>query len=108
MWWINVQGVHPQTGETVNAWDCSINWIPVLTVDVARQARSGAAATESFRNEMVKLNGARHAMLRNSSIVEPCQHGQHVWETYQPIGQGNYSTRCSKCGVISGSPERLS
>jgi len=55
MWWVNVQGVHPQTGETVNAWDCSINWIPVLTVDVARQARSGAAATESFRNTLVEM-----------------------------------------------------
>lgn len=55
-WYINVQGVHPQTGEQLNQWDCAIVWIPVLTIDVARQARSGAAATESFRNEMAKAN----------------------------------------------------
>jgi hypothetical protein len=48
--WINVQGLHPQTGEVVNEWDCSINWVPVLLVEVAQQARGGAAATESFRN----------------------------------------------------------
>ncbi|MHB8727575.1 MAG: hypothetical protein ACYC9K_00895 [Sulfuricaulis sp.] len=55
-WWVNVQGVHPQTGDTVNAWDCSVNWIPVLVVDVARQARNGAAATESFRNLVLKMS----------------------------------------------------
>lgn len=70
MWWINVQGKHPQTGETINAWDCSVNWIPVLTVDVARQARSGAAATENFRNVMVALNNPDIGLL-GSPIHQP-------------------------------------
>jgi hypothetical protein len=54
--WINVQGIHPQTGETVNEWDCSINWVPVLLVEVAKQARGGAAATESFRNVVLSIS----------------------------------------------------
>lgn len=50
---INVRGAHPQTGAEIDEWDCATNWVPMLLINVAKEVRQGAAATESFRNEMV-------------------------------------------------------
>jgi hypothetical protein len=52
-WWVQVRGRNPNTGEDIDRWDCSIALLPILSIEVAHQARSGAAATESFRNELV-------------------------------------------------------
>jgi len=43
----------------------NIKWLPMLLIENANQVRQGAAATESFRNEMVKANEAAfHALPR--------------------------------------------
>lgn len=52
--WVNVKGAHPQTGETMDRWDCTIAWQPMLMVELSKQQRSTAAATESYRNEIAK------------------------------------------------------
>ena len=49
-----LQGKNPQTGLDVQEWGCSIAWIPLLLVENSRQTMQVQAATESFRNEMVK------------------------------------------------------
>lgn len=51
-----VQGHHPQTGEMLNEWGCSISWLPVLMIENSQQQRQTGAAVESFRNEMVRQN----------------------------------------------------
>jgi hypothetical protein len=61
--WINVQGRHPQSGETVNSWDCSFIWAPVLMIENSKVNRETGAAIESFRNEMVKANEASRQLL---------------------------------------------
>ena len=48
--WQCVQGTHPQTGERIDKWDCSLALLPMLMINAAKEAREGAAATESFRN----------------------------------------------------------
>ena len=53
VWFIQIRGTHPQTGEPVDEYDCSIKWLPTLLIDNTQQVRHHAAATESFRNEMV-------------------------------------------------------
>jgi len=53
-WFIKVRGTHPQTGQEIDEWDCTLKWLPMLLIDNTQQVRQGAAATESFRNEMVK------------------------------------------------------
>lgn len=55
-WFIQIRGVNPQTGQPVDEWDCSVKWLPMLLIENAQQVRQGAAATESFRNEMVRLS----------------------------------------------------
>lgn len=54
--WVTVQGLHPQTGETINTSDCAMCWTPVLMIENSKVNRETGAAVESFRNEMVKAN----------------------------------------------------
>lgn len=54
--WIQIRGNHPQTGEKVDDWRCSLAWMPVLMIETAQQTRQAGAAIESFRNEMVEAN----------------------------------------------------
>jgi len=56
-WFTQLRGVHPQTGQEIDEWLCAVSALPLLQIEVAKQARSGAAATESFRNEFVNMNG---------------------------------------------------
>ena len=49
-----LQGKHPQSGLDVQEWGCSIAWIPLLLVENSSKMTGVQAATESFRNEMVK------------------------------------------------------
>ena len=61
-WFTQLRGVHPQTGAEIDEWMCAISAMPILQIEVAKQARSGAAATESFRNEVVKTAHENHTM----------------------------------------------
>lgn len=53
-WYTLVRGKHPQSEDTIDDWGCAIAWGPMLMINAAQQAHQGAAATESFRNEMIK------------------------------------------------------
>jgi hypothetical protein len=55
-WFTMLRGTNPNTGKEVDEWMCAITALPLLQIEVAKEARQGAAATESFRNEMVKAN----------------------------------------------------
>jgi hypothetical protein len=55
-WFLKIAGTHPNTGEPVEDWGCSMSWLPVLLIDNSRKQHSTTSAIESFRNEMVKNN----------------------------------------------------
>lgn len=55
-WFTCLRGKNPNTGQEVDEWICAVAALPMLQIEVAKEARQGAAATESFRNEMVKAN----------------------------------------------------
>ena len=72
-WFTCLRGKNPNTGQDVDEWMCAISALPMLQIEVASAARSGAAATESFRNEMVKANhenGLVASIIRTSAILE--------------------------------------
>lgn len=70
-WWICVSGANPQTGERVDRWECAIAMMPLLQVETAKEVRQGAAATESFRNEVVKrADGVRPAVGHDVAIKQ--------------------------------------
>jgi hypothetical protein len=64
--WVHVQGINPQTGETVSNGDCAFCWTPMLLIENSQQRQTGAAV-ESFRNEMVKANESGQQLLLNTT-----------------------------------------
>ena len=71
-WYIQVQGMHPQTGEQMNRWDCAISWLPVLLIENSKKQHETGAAVESFRNEMVVANAtSRDALLGHVAKLLP-------------------------------------
>ncbi len=64
-WYIQVQGNHPQTGETISKFGCAVEWLPVLMIENSQQQRQTGAAVESLRNE-----GAKNARSVAAALVE--------------------------------------
>jgi hypothetical protein len=56
VWFTQIRGTNPNTGNELDEWGCAIAWMPVLMVDHSQQQRQTGAAIESFRNEMVRSN----------------------------------------------------
>ena len=63
MWFIQLRGTHPQTGEPLDEWDCTMVMQPLLLIENSQQQRQTGAAVESFRNEMVKANESSMQLL---------------------------------------------
>ncbi len=61
-------GAHPQTGVTVDEWDCAIKWLPLLLVEGAKESRHTSAAINSFRNEMVRGQQNVLGMVENGEV----------------------------------------
>jgi hypothetical protein len=55
-WFTQLRGVNPNTGKEIDEWMCAINALPLLQIETAKEVRQGAAATESFRNEVVAIS----------------------------------------------------
>ena len=54
LFWVQLRGTHPQTGQELDEFDCSIRWLPVLLIEGAKETRQAAAAIESLRNRVVE------------------------------------------------------
>lgn len=52
--WQQFRGTNKNTGSEVDEWRCAVSTLPMLMIETSSQVRQGAAATESFRNEMVR------------------------------------------------------
>ncbi len=71
--WTQLRGTNPQTGQEVDEWGCAIAFLPLLLIETAKETRQGAAATESFRNEVVaRIDGAarRVAAREPMTVIE--------------------------------------
>jgi len=53
-WFVQLRGQNPNTGADIDEWMCSMQALPLLQIQTAKETRQGAAATESFRNEVVR------------------------------------------------------
>ena len=95
IWYNMLQGAHPQTGQAVQEWGCSIAWMPLLMVENAKHIQGTQAATESFRNEMVKgqniMNNilaanpkTRNEMKKLGNIFEKIGNHQRAIESNDP------------------------
>lgn len=71
-WFTQIRGTNPNTGEPVDEWDCSINWLPFLVIEGSQQSRQTGAAVESFRNEVVKANESNQRLyLQQQTQINP-------------------------------------
>lgn len=70
VWYNMLQGNHPQTGQTVQEWGCSIAWIPLLLVENSKHIMGNQAATESFRNEVVSQNNRMTELLSDNAAAK--------------------------------------
>ena len=61
-WFTCLRGTNPNTGQEIDEWMCAVTALPLLQIEVAKETRQGAAATESFRNEMV------HATAQSTAV----------------------------------------
>lgn len=62
-WYIMVRGTDINTGKEIDDWGCAIAWMPTLMINTANESRKGVAATESFRNEMVRQGQETQKMM---------------------------------------------
>jgi hypothetical protein len=67
-WHVKVRGTDINTGEELDHWQCAIAWMPTLMINAANESRKGVAATESFRNEVMKTQQDREALERLRAI----------------------------------------
>ena len=53
---VSLRGKNPQGGADIESWGCVDSFLPLLLIEIAQQTRQVGAATESFRNEVVKAD----------------------------------------------------
>lgn len=54
--WVHIAGNNPQTGESFDRYGCADTFLPLIMIENTQLQKQTAAAVESFRNEMVRLN----------------------------------------------------
>lgn len=54
--WIKVIGTDPQTGRSIDQYNCTFAWWPTLMLENSQMQRQTGAAVESMRNEMVDVS----------------------------------------------------
>ena len=65
-WFIKIRGTDPNSGQDIDEWNCAVAWLPMLSINTANESRKTCAATESFRNEMVKQNEETRILLQET------------------------------------------
>ena len=48
-----IAGTHPQTGEQFDEWGCAVAWMPLLSIENTKRLNEVGGAIESFRNATV-------------------------------------------------------
>jgi len=86
-WYVQVRGVDANTGEETGTWGCAIAWMPTLMINTANESRKGTAATESFRNEMVRRGEeTQQALLVAAQLVNRKVHVNNLLEQTKICG----------------------
>ena len=49
-----IAGSHPQTGEEFDEWGCAIAWMPILSIENTKRLNEVGASIDSFRNATVE------------------------------------------------------
>ncbi len=53
--WTKLVGKHPQiAGQTIDHYDCTWRWMPILMIENTKEAIGVSSSLDSFRNAVVK------------------------------------------------------
>jgi len=75
--WLFFRGTDPNTGQEVHTFDCADRWQVRMLMEIAREARSAGAATESFRNMVLELNNGTPAdVIRAKDEMKAIRNGR--------------------------------
>ena len=55
--YFQIQGTDPNTGQSVNKWDCAFAWLPMLLIENSQMQRQTGASTDKVANEIDKFRG---------------------------------------------------
>lgn len=55
-WYTKLVGKDPQSNKEIDEWACAMSWMPIMMVENTQRVRGMTQATESFRNESVRVN----------------------------------------------------
>lgn len=82
-WFSCVSGVHPQTGDRLERWECAVTAQVIATLEAARASHSTADVTQQLRNDQQRERQA-HTRLLTTQLLrsngEP-RHIEHVERT---------------------------
>ncbi len=53
VWFTQIAGTHPQTGDSFDEWGCAVAWMPILSIENTKRLNEVGGAIESFRNATV-------------------------------------------------------
>lgn len=62
MMYINVRGVHPQSGQEIDQWGCTFTWLPVLLIENSAKQIQTAAEIGALRDDISVAGAVRRAM----------------------------------------------
>lgn len=96
IWYNMLQGKHPQSGQNVQEWGCSIAWIPLLLVENTGKQVQTNASVESFRNEMVKANMVTLALVNEQTKKQKEDPTKQVGSIWGSIGDSQKSLENGK------------
>lgn len=65
MWYTQLGGTNPQTGEVVNEWKCAMAWMPIMLVENANTNRGQTDAICSLRDETIVRQDVALERMRN-------------------------------------------
>lgn len=73
--YVKLIGKDPQSEKTYDEYKCALlEWLPILLIENAQTNRGQTAATESFRNEMVKSQNVFNSIMASAAMIN--QHKQ--------------------------------
>lgn len=68
-WYAMVRGKNENTGEEIDDWGCSMNWMPYLLIENSKRQRDTGKEIETLRNDMAKANEMGLQVLLESGMT---------------------------------------
>ncbi len=67
--YVHIRGKDPQSEEDLDMYDCALRWAPTPMMELSQRMNQLGAATESFRNELVKAQDTHNQIMAHGVNV---------------------------------------